>query len=69
MPIKIEEVKREFIFNGTKMPDPNPNASPEAVKDILAATHPELANAAMDGPTINGATQTYTFIKSVGTKG
>jgi PRTRC genetic system protein C len=60
---------REFIYNGITMPDPNPAANVEAVRDILSATHGELATAAIDGPKQVGNKQTYTFVRSVGTKG
>ena len=69
MPIKVETLTRKFIYNGTELPDPNPAAGIEAVRDVLAQTHPEIANAAIDGPKQVGAVQTYTFVKSVGTKG
>ena len=69
MAIQAEPLVRKFIYNGTEIPDPNPAAGIEAVRDILAQTHPEIANAAIDGPKQVGATQTYTFVKSVGTKG
>jgi PRTRC genetic system protein C len=60
---------REFVYNGTKLADPNPTASLDQVRDILSATHPELANAAIDGPTVTNGRQVFTFVKSVGTKG
>ena len=69
MPLNVQETKREFIWNGTKLPDPNPGASVEAVRDIFAGTHAEIANAALDGPKVKGNIHTYTFVKSVGTKG
>lgn len=69
MPIKTEALIREFRYNGVNLPDPNPEATPEAVRDLLAATHPDIATAALDGPEITGNKQVYTFIKSVGTKG
>ena len=67
--MQAEPLIREFIYNGTKIPDPNPAAGVEAVRDILSSTHPELANAAVDGPKQVGNVQTYTFVRSVGTKG
>lgn len=67
--MEASTITRVFIYNGTKMPDPNPAANPEQVRDILSSTHAELANAAIDGPKVSGGTHTYTFVKSVGTKG
>ena len=52
-----------------ELPDPNPAGSVETVRDILAHTHAEIANAALDGPKVDGAVHTYTFVASVGTKG
>jgi PRTRC genetic system protein C len=62
-------IKRVFTFNGTNLPDPNPNAGIDQVRDVLATSHPELATAAIDGPAVKGDVHTYTFVKSVGTKG
>lgn len=62
-------INRVFVYNGTKLPDPNPSLSIEQARDVLAATHPELATAAIDGPKVEGDKHTFTFIKSVGTKG
>lgn len=67
--MEVASIVREFVFNGTKLPDPNPEANPEQVRDILATSHPELATAAMDGPAVKDNVHTYTFVKSVGTKG
>jgi PRTRC genetic system protein C len=67
--MKIETIKRVFIWKGTQLPDPNPTGNLEAVRDALSHTHPEIANAALDGPTVKGGVHTYTFVASVGTKG
>jgi PRTRC genetic system protein C len=70
MALTATAIKREFVFNGTKFPDPNPEASIDTVRDILANTHSEIATAAIDGPNSKpGGIQSYTFVKSVGTKG
>ncbi len=69
MPLEAKAIVRKFIYNGTELPDPNPAANIEAVRDILAQTHAEIANAAIDGPKQVGEVLTYTFVKSVGTKG
>jgi PRTRC genetic system protein C len=62
-------ITRQFIYNGITLPDPNPSANLDTVRDVLAATHPEIANAAIEGPVVKGGTHTYTFVRSVGTKG
>lgn len=67
--MKVEVLQRTFVFNGVKLPDPGPNLSVEQVRDMYVATYPELATAAVEGPTpINGTLQ-YTFTRAVGTKG
>ena len=67
--MEAQVLTREFHYNGTIIPDPNPNLNLDQVRDVLATSHPELNNAAMDGPTMKAGKQVYTFIKSVGTKG
>jgi PRTRC genetic system protein C len=67
--MQTSAITRKFLFNGTPLPDPNPAVNIEQARDILSASHPELATAAIDGPKVNGSEHTYTFIKSVGTKG
>lgn len=69
MPIKTETIIRKFTYNGVDLPDPNPTLSVTDVQSILANTHAEIANAAVDGPNVKGNVHTYTFVKSVGTKG
>jgi PRTRC genetic system protein C len=67
--MKVAVLDRVFTFNGVKLPDPGPDLSVEQVRDMYVATHPELATAAVEGPSpINGGMQ-YTFTRSVGTKG
>jgi PRTRC genetic system protein C len=69
MALTASPITRQFTYHGVNLPDPNPAATVDAVRDIFAQTHPEIANAAIDGPTQKGAVQHYTFVKSVGTKG
>ena len=67
--MKIEVLERVFVFNGMRLPDPGPNLTVEQVRDMYVATYPDLATAALEGPSpVNGAMQ-YTFTRSVGTKG
>ena len=69
MALEKKTVQRRFKFNGRILPDPNPSLSPEMVKAQYAMSHPELGSAVIEGPTYDGATETYTFTRSVGTKG
>jgi PRTRC genetic system protein C len=67
--MKVETLNRVFIFNGVKLPDPDPNMTVEGVRDMYVATYPELATATVEGPSpLNGAMQ-YTFTRAVGVKG
>jgi PRTRC genetic system protein C len=55
MTVKIEKLERVFLFNGSKLPDVNPEFSVEQVRDVYVNTYPELATAAVEGPTpMNG---------------
>ena len=68
MAISASPLVREFIYNGTKLPDPNPSLSLDQVRDIFAQSHPEITNAAIDTAQ-KGGTITHTFVRSVGVKG
>ena len=69
MAIKVEKMLREFVFNGIKLPDPNPELTVEKVREIHAMTYPEISTAAVEGPEILGNRLRYTFSRAVGTKG
>ena len=69
MALTIAPIQRKFSYNGVNLPDPNPALGIDQVREIFTATHPEIANAAIDGPILKGDTHTYTFVRSVGTKG
>jgi PRTRC genetic system protein C len=69
MAMTIERLERLFVFNGVKLPDPNPDFTVEQVRNMYVNTYPELATAAVEGPTpVNGAMQ-YTFVRAIGAKG
>ena len=69
MTVKVEKLERIFLFNGAKLPDPTPEFSVEQVRDIYVNPYPELATAAIEGPTpFNGVMQ-YVFARAVGAKG
>lgn len=67
--MNISTLPREFEFNGVLLPDPAPSMSPEEVRDLYAASHPELTTASIIGPEQKGKTQRYQFQTSLGTKG
>lgn len=62
-------MKREFLFNGTRLADPDPSLTPEQAKNMLAANYPELTNATINAPVEKNGKQVYEFKKAVGTKG
>jgi len=69
MAVTTERLERLFVFNGVKLPDPSPDFSVEQVRDMYVNTYPELATAAVEGPTpINGVMQ-YKFGRAIGAKG
>lgn len=69
MAVTVEKLERTFLFNGAKLPDVNPEFSVEQVRDMYVNTYPELATAAIEGPTpVNGFMQ-YVFTRAVGAKG
>jgi len=68
--MKMQSLSRVFAYNGVQLPDPSPSMTPEMVKELYASTtYPELMNAAVDGPVVQGDKQVFTFIKAVRDKG
>lgn len=63
------QLTREFRYNGVNLADPSPAFTLEQVRDLYANTYPEILNADIDGPTVEGTQQVYTFRRAVGTKG
>jgi PRTRC genetic system protein C len=59
---------RLFQYDGRLFPDPDPNASVEAVRKGLADFFPELANADTREEK-RGDDTVYTFTRRIGTKG
>lgn len=69
MAVAVTKFTRVFKYNGATFPDPDPNMSAEEVKDLLSAAHPDLTNAELSEPVVNGNKLTYSFVRQVGTKG
>jgi PRTRC genetic system protein C len=69
MTVKIAKLERVFLFNGVKLPDPSPDFTVEQVRDTYVNTYPELATAAIEGPSPIDGTMQYTFTRAVGAKG
>ena len=67
--LKVEQLTRQFKYQGLTLPDPGPGVSAEAVKTLYSNTYPELANASIDGPKMKGSTMLYEFVRAVRDKG
>jgi PRTRC genetic system protein C len=67
--MKAKVLQREFIYNGIKLPDPNPQMSVEEVRDTYAAAYPEVNTAAIEGPETVGDKIVYRLVRAIGTKG
>ena len=61
--------RRQFVFNGTNLADPDPALSPAEVKEIYSAQYAQLTNASIEGPESKDGKTVYTFKAAVGTKG
>jgi len=65
-----QTLTRRFRYGAQTLPDPGPHMTPEDVRSLYAASRfPELATAEIGEPEVNGATITYTFERTAGTKG
>ena len=67
--LKTAPLPREFSYAGVRIPDPNPAMTIDQVRDLMAATYPEIATAAVTGPEDTGSALRYTFTNAIGTKG
>ena len=69
--LKPVSVTRLFNYEGKSYPDPNPQATPDEVRGLLALTthNPAITTAALEGPITQGAKLVYTFRSQVGKKG
>jgi PRTRC genetic system protein C len=57
------------MFNGSRVPDPDPKMSGEQVRELLTPSYPEIATATLTGPEDTGTTLRYTFSRAIGSKG
>lgn len=67
--MQASTVKREFSFNGVKLPDPDSRLSPEEVRGVLATMYPDIATASITGPEAVGDKLRYNFVRAIGAKG
>ena len=69
MALQIQGVKRQFKHGNRQLDDPDPNITPEEVKQFYAGTYPELTTSNVHGPKMDGDVAVYEFKTTVGTKG
>jgi PRTRC genetic system protein C len=69
MPIDVAQMERCFEFAGRVIPDPNPELTPEAVREFLTFQYPEMSTATIVGPEATGRYLRYTIQRSIGSKG
>lgn len=67
--MQSQPLKRSFQYNNQNLGDPNPNLSPEQVRELFAAAKPELSSAVIEGPELLNGRRIYRFVTQVGTKG
>jgi PRTRC genetic system protein C len=67
--LKVGSLPREFLFNGSRIPDPNPRMGIEEVRDLLTPSYPEIATATITGPEDTGTSLRYSFSRAIGSKG
>lgn len=67
--MKVVTLTRVFEYNGVKLPDVGAHLTPEQVKDVYAATYPDITSAQIEGPESKGGKLVYVFRRAVGTKG
>jgi PRTRC genetic system protein C len=63
--LKTSSLPREFVFNGSRIPDPDPQMSIDQVPDLLTPSYPEIATARMTGPEDTGTSLRYTFSRAI----
>jgi PRTRC genetic system protein C len=67
--LKTSSLPRDFVFNGSRIPDPDPQMSIDQVRDLLTPSYPEIATATMTGPEDTGTSLRYSFSRAIGSKG
>lgn len=67
--LNITTLKRVFIYNGVKLPDPGSHLSPDEVRYNYSASYGELCMADVLPPETKGNELIYRFEVSAGGKG
>ena len=73
MALHVTDIDRIFLHKKNDqeitLDDPNMNYSPEEVLTFYSNLYPELTNATIHGPKMEGEKLTYEFKSTIGTKG
>ena len=67
--MQARAMRREFSFQGIKLPDPDSRMNVEDVRGVLSMQYPEIATAAISGPEAVGDTMKYTFERAIEIRG
>jgi PRTRC genetic system protein C len=67
--LTVKRLPRVFKYQGTEMPDPSPTATPEQALKLLATSYPQLTNASVESPVVEGGKLVCNIKVAVGTKG
>ena len=65
----FQTAPRVFLHNAARLPDPDPSMTPDEVRRYFAPQYPDLHNAAVKGPSIEGGERVFTFTRAIGVKG
>ena len=69
MALQASALPREFFYNGSRIPDPDPKMEVDPIRELLTPSYPEIATARMIGPEDTGTALRYTFSRAIGSKG
>ena len=67
--MQVISIERKFKYNSVTLPDPNPDLSPDQIREFYATQYPELNNAVVEGPDTKDRVATWTFTRAAGAKG
>lgn len=66
---RLFTLKKDGKGKDIELSDPNGSMSPEEVMKFYSGNYPELTNATLSGPKVEGGKAIYSFKTVVGTKG
>ena len=75
MALQVTNLQRKFIIKkdgknkDIELTDPNGDMSPEEVMKFYSGTYPELTNAVVEGPKVEGDKASYTISTKAGKLG